>query len=375
MKRRTLILLAMIVIVLLTSCAKKVETCTVTEKDGVKIYKNKNISTDEKLDFNPVKKFTINNDSTDEGYFTYSDFDLTDVDNQGNIFIADWGRPKIYKYNKDGKFVKTFVKKGKGPGEASNFLFMCIKNDTIYISDKENFSVSMFNTNGDFLKRVQPKGILLQMKPVGKSKFICKLFNYKAVEGKYEATEEITLLNNSLEPIKVLDKKVYIWGEVGLPDTWLYLAVSDDKIYIPVNDGNIYKIKAFDHDGNIVEEIYKDYRSTVFTEKEFEKMEFYLKKTDQGVINRKNMKRKRSIVGIYVDKNQNLITHPAVDTSKGNTEGMLLDFFNKNIYQNSYLLKTEKPYYQCDFDTFINFYGNRMFVYNTERNVLDVYEY
>ena len=55
MKRKRIVLLAMISIVLLTSCTKKVETCTVTEKDGVKIYKNKNIPTVEKLGFNPVK--------------------------------------------------------------------------------------------------------------------------------------------------------------------------------------------------------------------------------------------------------------------------------------------------------------------------------
>ncbi|NOR44158.1 MAG: hypothetical protein GQ534_01110, partial [Candidatus Delongbacteria bacterium] len=63
MKRRIIVLLGMISIVLLVSCTKKVETCTVTEKNGIKTYKNKNIPTVEKLNFNPVKKFTINNDS------------------------------------------------------------------------------------------------------------------------------------------------------------------------------------------------------------------------------------------------------------------------------------------------------------------------
>ncbi|HAQ61427.1 TPA: hypothetical protein DCR49_05425 [Candidatus Delongbacteria bacterium] len=52
-----------IALIVFSGCSKKEQTCTVTEKDGVKIYKNKNIPTVEKLDFNPVKKFTLNSDS------------------------------------------------------------------------------------------------------------------------------------------------------------------------------------------------------------------------------------------------------------------------------------------------------------------------
>lgn len=362
-------------LIIFSGCSKKEQTCTVTEKDGVKIYRNNNVPTLEKIDFNPVKLFEVNSDSTEANHISYSDFDLIDFDSKGNIFIADWGTPKINKYNKDGKHEKTFVRSGKGPGEATNFWFLCIKNDTIYVSDRQDFSISMFNTEGEFLNRVQPEGMRFQMKPVGKNRFICKFFNVKPIEGRYEATDELVLLNNSFEPIKVLNKEVYYMDEVGLPDVWVYSTTTENRIYIPVNEKNIYKVKVFDHEGNLKEEIFKNYFSILFTDEEYKKMEHYVERTQQGIINRLKMKYKRAVVGIYNDKNGNILTHPAVDTSKGNTEGMYLDFFKDGVYLNSFMLKTDKPYYQCDFDTFIQFKGDRMYKYSTERNVLEAYEY
>ena len=46
-----------------------------------------------------------------------------------------------------------------------------------------------------------------------------------------------------------------------------------------------------------------------------------------------------------------------------------------NIYLNSTVFKSDNPYFQCDFDTFINFHGDRMYKYISETGVLEVYEY
>lgn len=367
---------AMVIAIVFTSCTKKNElNYTVTEKDGIKTYRNKNIPSVEKLDFNPVKLFEIRTDSASANSISYSDFDIINFDSKGNIFIADGGKPKIIKYDKNGNYVKTFLKQGKGPGEVSQIFSQCIKNDTIYVGNYENSSILLFNTDGEFLENIQPNGFFAQFKPVGKNKFICKTYRHRLVDDKYEMTHEILLLNNSFEPLKVLTQMVYFYGDKSLPDTWTYITVSRDKIYVPVNDQNIYKINVYDHDGNLIEELYKNYISIPYSTEEHNKMEYYLKKTNQGVINRNKMKRKRSVVGIYSDKNENLIVQPAIDTSKGNTDGMLLDFYQDNIYLNSYIIKSDKPYFQCDFDTFINFNGDRMYKYITETGVLEVYEY
>jgi hypothetical protein len=374
-RRSVLLISAMISLMLINSCTKE-QTCTVSEKEGVKVYKNKNLPSVEKLDFNPVKLFEIKNDSTDENYISYSDFDIINFDSAGNIFIAEGvGYPRINKYDRNGNYIKTFVKQGKGPGEVSQIFSTTIKNDTVYVGNYENASILLFNTAGEFLENIQPEGFYAQFKPVGKDKFVCKTYRFKEIEGKYEITFEIVLVNNRFQTLKVLDQLVFMNGDVGLPDTWIYIVVSKDRIFIPVNDQNIYKINVFDHEGNLIEEIYKNYASIPFSVEEYEKMEYYLKKTNQGGIKRNMMKRKRSVVGVFSDKNGNLLVQPAVDTSKGNTEGMYMDFFKDGVYLNSYMLKTDKPYYQCDFETFIHFNGDRMYKYDTDRNVLEVYEY
>ena len=60
------IIVLLITIVLLVSCTKNEKNYTVKEIDGVKVYKNKNKPSVEKLDFNPKKLFEIRTDSTSE---------------------------------------------------------------------------------------------------------------------------------------------------------------------------------------------------------------------------------------------------------------------------------------------------------------------
>ncbi|MFA6653577.1 MAG: hypothetical protein WCS93_04500, partial [Candidatus Delongbacteria bacterium] len=150
MKKTTLVIIAMISLILMMSCSKE-QTCTITEKDGVKIYKNKNLPTVEKLDFNPVKKFTMNADTNNVNYLARFDTDVIGVDSEENIFIADYGSsPKVNKYDKNGNFISTFVRNGSGPGEMSRIIYLCLKNDTVYVAD-ESQTVSVFDNSGEFL--------------------------------------------------------------------------------------------------------------------------------------------------------------------------------------------------------------------------------
>ncbi len=375
MRKSLLVISILLSLMLFISCTKE-QTCTVTEKDGVKTYRNKNIPSVEKLDFNPVKKFEINNDSTDVNFISYFDIDMIGVDSEKSIFIADFGSvPKVNKYDKDGRFVRTFFRHGAGPGETGQIIYLCVKNDSVYIADVSQ-TVSVFDNSGEFLYRFRPEGYRFQLKPVGKNKFVCSLLNGREVEGRQLITEELTLLNNSFQTIKVLDKIEYYIDDRNIPATWLYTSISNDKVFIGAGDDMYYKVNVFNHDGDMIEKIYKNYASILFTDEEYEKMTRYLRGTGQASIKRTQAYKKRAVVGVYNDKYGNLIIHPAVDTSKGNTDGMILDFFNKdNIYLNSYLFKTDKPYYQCDFDTFLSFYGDRMFKFDTVRSALEVYEY
>jgi hypothetical protein len=377
--RKTISVIVIVCSVLaMVSCTKKVETCTVTERDGVKIFKNKNIPTIEKLDFNPVKKFTINNDPEDENYLTYFDLDGLGTDSEKSIFVANLGGdPRVNKYDNGGKFIKTFVTKGTGPGEMREIGFLCVKNDTVYVGERFTPRVSLFDIDGKFLSYKESEGEVYQVNPAGRNKFYSIIFNaFNNKEGQVLYSLKWVLLNNDFKISNILYESVVNPSKAALTDQWSYIASSEDRIFLGVNDKDFYTINVYDHNGKFIEVIHKDYIVTKYTDEEIDKLERYLTRTNQMGLDRSLMNKKRAVVGVYIDKNQNLLIHPAEDITKTKSNGLKLDFFDKsNKYLNSTVLKTEVPYYQCEFSIFPKFFDNRLFLVDGVRNVIDVYEY
>jgi hypothetical protein len=78
----------------------------------------------------------------------------TDVawDAGGNIFVADGaGNARIAKFDKDGKFVKSWGKRGTGPGEFANVLSIAVDaQGNVYAGDGGNKRIQVFDNNGVF---------------------------------------------------------------------------------------------------------------------------------------------------------------------------------------------------------------------------------
>jgi 6-bladed beta-propeller len=80
----------------------------------------------------------------------------TDVawDSQGNIYISDgYINSRVAKYDKNGDWVKSWGEKGSGPGQFSTPHAIAIdKNDNVYVGDRANRRVQVFDTDGKFLR-------------------------------------------------------------------------------------------------------------------------------------------------------------------------------------------------------------------------------
>jgi DNA-binding beta-propeller fold protein YncE len=78
----------------------------------------------------------------------------TDVawDAAGNIFVADGaGNARIAKFDKDGKFIKSWGKRGTGPGEFANVLSIVVDaQGNVYAGDGGNKRIQVFDNNGAF---------------------------------------------------------------------------------------------------------------------------------------------------------------------------------------------------------------------------------
>ena len=78
----------------------------------------------------------------------------TDVawDAAGNIFVADGaGNARIAKFDKNGKFVKSWGKRGAEPGEFANVLSIAVDaQGDVYAGDGGNRRIQVFDNNGVF---------------------------------------------------------------------------------------------------------------------------------------------------------------------------------------------------------------------------------
>jgi len=78
----------------------------------------------------------------------------TDVawDAAGNIFVADGaGNARIAKFDKDGKYIKSWGKRGTGPGEFADVLSIAVDaQGNVYAGDGGNRRIQVFDNNGVF---------------------------------------------------------------------------------------------------------------------------------------------------------------------------------------------------------------------------------
>jgi DNA-binding beta-propeller fold protein YncE len=83
----------------------------------------------------------------------------TDIawDSKGNTYITDgYVNSVVHKFDKNGNFVKMWGEFGTGDGQFRTPHSIVIdKNDNIYVGDRSNHRIQVFNTDGKFLRKFQ----------------------------------------------------------------------------------------------------------------------------------------------------------------------------------------------------------------------------
>jgi DNA-binding beta-propeller fold protein YncE len=70
------------------------------------------------------------------------------VDDEGNIFVADYASGFVKKYDASYKWLTTFSGYGSNPGETMKSEFMDIRNGRLYVPDAGNNRVNVFALDG-----------------------------------------------------------------------------------------------------------------------------------------------------------------------------------------------------------------------------------
>jgi peptidylamidoglycolate lyase len=76
------------------------------------------------------------------------------VASTGEFFVADgYGNSRIVKFDKNGKFMLEWGKKGNGPGEFDTPHGITVDNENrVYVADRGNARIQVFDTDGKFLR-------------------------------------------------------------------------------------------------------------------------------------------------------------------------------------------------------------------------------
>jgi len=86
------------------------------------------------------------------------------IASNGDIFVGDGhggdSNARIVKFSKDGKFIKTWGKKGSAPGEFSTPHSLAFDSKgRLFVADRENHRIQIFNQDGEFLDQWKQFGM------------------------------------------------------------------------------------------------------------------------------------------------------------------------------------------------------------------------
>ncbi len=170
----------------------------------------------------------------------------------GQIYFLDKGDETTKAFDRDGMLVKSFGKRGQGPGEVSCIADFCIYKENIYILDTCNGKIEIFSTREG--KHVESKKINVptpfKMAVNNEKIFLSSLAflkGQKIISTLAAEKGELKVLNSFLDciPIEGLDvEKIYKNSGV--------LTTRREKVYFAFTLSN--KVLEFSDDGKLLKE-------------------------------------------------------------------------------------------------------------------------
>jgi 6-bladed beta-propeller len=206
-------------------------------------------------------ELTIGEDDTDPNSM-FSELRSVQVDDQENIYALDMKEIKVKVFDKTGKFLRSFGKKGKGPGEIESPMRMEMTRDgKIAIDDMGNNKLIFFGLDGTCLKEL----------PTGKYWALIR-FKFDSPGNIYAETRayEETRMTSELKKFDPEFKPLATFAsfEEKRPDRRNISAFSpsfslqmrrDDLLVYAIDETDKYVLMVMGTDGKTVRRILKDY--------------------------------------------------------------------------------------------------------------------
>lgn len=122
-----------------------------TITDGVKTVTNPDYPRDGRFEAGLTEEMSCGEEARPEAATLNKPLDIK-VDNQGRVYVLDWGDVHIKVFDKDGRFLRTISRKGQGPGEFDMPAFFGLLTDgRVCLLDGRQRRISLFSNDGQYV--------------------------------------------------------------------------------------------------------------------------------------------------------------------------------------------------------------------------------
>jgi len=214
------------------------------------------------------EEFTIDTEDDSILALGLTDIMAINVDPNGNMYLWNSFTTKenlVYKFDSNGTFQRSFLKRGQGPEEMqAPTLPIITESGEFVITDYFPRKLFFFDFDGSVIKEVSYKTQIWVVYPLENGNYFAEEAR-RAEDGAY--TDNLMLLyDHEMREIKQLmnykeedqRRAAKIKGTM-IERSFILWAISKGKIYAGNNDQEEYEILVYDYEGHLLRKIKKEY--------------------------------------------------------------------------------------------------------------------
>jgi hypothetical protein len=154
---------------------KKSYPAVTAMKDGVKTITNPEYPRDGRFFAKLTAEMSCGEEAKPEMAMLNKPLDLK-VDDQGRVYVMDWGDVHIKVYDSQGRFLRTIGRKGQGPGELDTpFHFGLLKSGKVCVLDGRQRRVTFLTNEGEYISSFRFEGFFSSLAIDGRDRlFLAK---------------------------------------------------------------------------------------------------------------------------------------------------------------------------------------------------------
>ena len=286
----------------------------------------------------------ILDEGTDQYYFKYPRNLRIAPDD--SIFVQD--ENQILQFDKSGKFVRNYFKKGQGPGEMTYAGDVFFTDKNIVIQNSSPVKILLFDYSGAYLREFpvrQSMRALIRLSHVFNNIYYFNGYGFPQVKGEpqfVDVLQAMTAIADGTDEVKTLMSfpvKKYVISSGGggaLFDIGKFMAVQYQQKYLLISHTPEYLIKIYDPENDKVVRTFRREYERVKSPPETDES-----KKGAAIINGKrytapSQKYVNDVVSIFTHKNEIWIA----TSTDVKDKGILIDVFNfDGVYFDNFYLK------------------------------------